>query len=122
MNKHSQLILNALRIYAHHGVLPQERAVGAYFVLNLRLDVDFAAAMATDALADTVSYADVFQVVRAQMAIPSQLLEHVAGRIAHALLAAFPTVTGVHLELLKENPPMGAECGGAGVALSMERA
>ncbi len=122
MNKHSQLILNALRIYAHHGVLPQERAVGAYFVLNLRLDVDFAAAMATDALADTVSYADVFQVVRAQMAIPSQLLEHVAGRIAHALLDAFPTVTGVHLELLKENPPMGAECGGAGVALSMERA
>lgn len=34
------ITLNNLRFYAHHGVLPQEREVGAEFVLNLCLYID----------------------------------------------------------------------------------
>lgn len=117
----SNISLKDLRLFAHHGVLPQERIVGAFFILNLRIRTDITHAMATDDLASTISYADVFELVREQMAIPSRLLEHVAGRICTALLDRFPTAQSIHLEILKENPPMGAECGGAGICLDVAR-
>ena len=116
-----QVLLRDLRLFAHHGVLPQERTVGAYFILNLCIQTDFSRAMETDELEGTISYADVFEVVKAEMAVPSRLLEHVAGRICRTILRQFPAAATVHLELLKENPPMGAECGGAGVCLEMKR-
>ena len=95
--------------------------MGAYFILNLSIQTDFSRAMENDELVCTISYADVFEVVKAEMAIPSSLLERVAGRICRAILQRFPAVEAVHLELLKENPPMGAECAGAGVCLDVRR-
>ena len=117
----SQILLKDLKIFAYHGVLPQERVVGAYYILNITLDTDFSQAMETDELDATVSYADVFEVVKAEMAVPSRLLEHVAGRITNALFARFPAVTAIHLEIIKENPPMGADCRGAGVSVTLQR-
>lgn len=117
----SYIRLKDLRLFAHHGVLPQERIVGAFFILNLRIETDLTHAIATDDLASTISYAEVFELIREQMATPSRLLEHVAGRICSALLDRFPTAQSVHLEILKENPPMGAECAGAGICLDVAR-
>ncbi len=77
--------------------------------------------MKTDELEGTISYASVFDVVKQEMAIPSRLLEHVGGRICQALINRFPTATAIHLEIIKENPPMGADCRGAGVALDVQR-
>ena len=61
------------------------------------------------------------EVVKVEMAVPSRLLEHVAGRITNALFARFPAVTAIHLEIIKENPPMGADCRGAGVSVTLHR-
>ena len=113
------VILRSLRLFAHHGVLPQERAVGAYFTLNISIQTDFSRAMAEDELDGTISYADVFEVVKAEMAVPSALLEHVAGRICQAIFRRFPQAEAIDLEILKENPPMGAECAGAGVRVEV---
>ena len=51
------------------------------------------------------------------MAVPSKLLEHVAGRIVSAINEHFPAVTSIDLTLNKVNPPMGADSMGAGVEL-----
>ena len=116
-----QVRIANLKLYGFHGVLQQEHAVGAYYTLNVVIDTDFSRAIATDELDGTISYADVYDTIIAEMAVPSQLLEHVAGRICHALLDRFPTAQAVHLEILKENPPMGADCQGAGVSLEVCR-
>ncbi|MBQ9191249.1 MAG: dihydroneopterin aldolase [Bacteroidaceae bacterium] len=117
----SKIILKDIRLFAHHGVLPQERVVGAYFILNLCIRTDFSRALTSDDLAGTISYADIYEVVKAEMAVPSQLLEHVAGRICSSLFDRFPAAEAIHLEILKENPPMGADCAGAGVSLDVSR-
>ena len=96
--------------------------MGATFVLDLRLTTDFTRAMMTDDLEGTVDYGAVFRAVKDEMDTPSRLLEHVAGRIARRILNDFPAVSAVSMELTKQNPPMGADCVGAGVALSVERA
>jgi len=119
MSRHS-ILINGLRLYAYHGVLPQERTVGAYFTIDLKLETDFTAAMNTDRLDGTISYAEVCDVVRKEMAIPSQLLEHVGGRIVKALHSQFPAVTAIQLRLIKENPPMGADVQGAGIEVKLK--
>ena len=108
-------------MFAYHGVLPQERVVGANYILNIAIDTDFSRAMETDALEGTISYAEVYETIKAEMAVPSQLLEHVAGRICRTLFDRFPAAQAIHLEILKENPPMGADCRGAGVSIDVTR-
>lgn len=117
---HSILLRN-LRVFAHHGVMPQETVVGCWFTINLRLTTDFTKAMETDDLNGTVSYADVFKAVKEEMNIPSKLLEHAGGRIVRRLFRQFPSVNRINLQLMKENPPMGADIESAGVEIDIER-
>lgn len=111
----SKIYLRNVRFHAFHGVLPQERIVGNDYLVNLVLDYDFSSAMKTDDLQETLNYAEVYQKVREEMAVPSKLLEHVAGRIAHRLFSDFPEIQKLQLSITKVNPPMGADSDGAGV-------
>ena len=103
------------RFYAFHGVMPQERRVGGWFTVTLRVGYDWSRAMETDNVADTLNYAELYKLVDREMAVPSALLEHVAGRIAKTVKTHFPDITSLDLWVTKENPPMGADCRGAGV-------
>lgn len=111
----SKIYLRNVRFHAFHGVLPQERIVGNDYLVNLVLDYDFSSAMKTDDLQGTLNYAEVYQKIREEMAVPSKLLEHVAGRIAHRLFSDFPEIQKLQLSITKVNPPMGADSDGAGV-------
>lgn len=117
----SYIFLDQLKFYAFHGVGAQETLVGNEFTVDLRLKVDISRAAQTDEVNDTVSYADVFEAVKAEMNIPSKLLEHVAGRIVKRLFQDFKTIESIELKLTKRNPPMGADLLSAGVELQYER-
>ena len=109
--------LRQVRFHAFHGVLPQERLVGADFVLDLKVGYPLERAMQSDEVADTLNYAELYDLVAREMQQPSKLLEHVAGRIAEAISQAFPQITSIDLVLTKQNPPMGADCEGASVEM-----
>ena len=115
----SYISLRNVRFHAFHGVMPQERRVGADFIVNLRVGYPLEKAMRSDDVGDTLNYAALYTFVKAEMAVPSKLLEHVAGRIVSAIEKAFPQVTSIDLELTKQNPPMGADCDGAGVEIHL---
>lgn len=117
----SYIFLKNLRFFAYHGVGEQETLVGNEFTIDLRLKVSIERAMQTDDVADTVSYADVYETVKAEMAIPSKLLEHVCGRIARCLFHDFPQIEEIDLTLAKRNPPMNADIESAGVELHLVR-
>ena len=115
------IYLNGLKFYAYHGVLPQERTVGGEYWVDLTLYHDNIGAAVQDARLDgTVHYAEAYEIVRREMAQPSALLEHVGGRIAQALFAAFPALLRIEVEVCKANPPIGAACEGASVKLVFE--
>ncbi|MDR1951296.1 MAG: dihydroneopterin aldolase, partial [Bacteroidales bacterium] len=78
---------------------------------------DTAKAELSDDIADTVSYLDVYQIVKAEMQIPSNLLEHVARRIADAVGRKFPQISNLIVEIQKLNPPLGGEIGSANVKI-----
>ena len=115
----SYISLRNVRFHAFHGVMPQERKVGTDFLVNLRVGYPLEKSMQSDEVGDTLNYADLYAIVKAEMAVPSKLLEHVAGRIISAIEKQFPKVTSIDLELTKQNPPLGADCDGAGVEIHL---
>lgn len=115
------VFLKDVAFYAFHGVMPQEQKVGAWYHVSLRVGYPLERAMVSDAVDDTLNYALLYALVKREMQQPSKLLEHVAGRIADAIVKAFPEVRSIDLTLTKQNPPMGADCDGAGVEIHWER-
>lgn len=117
-----EIALHQLQFYAFHGCLPQERVVGSDYTVDVRLILpDATTAIEEDDLNGTVNYASVYEVVRKEMEQPSNLLEHVCGRINRHILKTFPLISVVTLTLTKVNPPIGAACLGASVTLTTKR-
>lgn len=117
----SYIFLKDIRCYAYHGVAPQENLIGNEYVIDLKLKVDISQAGETDEVTDTVSYAEVYDVVKAEMSIPSKLLEHACMRIIREIFTRFPSIEEVKISLSKRNPPMGADIDSAGVELHCSR-
>ena len=109
----TKIELRRMTFYAYHGVAPQETRVGNTLILTAPLEN----AVWSDDLSDTINYATVYETVKAEMAIPSRLLEHAAGRILKALKERFPQITEVELVLSKLNPPFGGDIHSASIIL-----
>lgn len=103
------LELKGMNFFAYHGVFPQERKVGNTYVVDLKLFADFCQAMQSDRLEDTINYVSVYELIKEEMAIPSNLIEHVAARIIHRIKQTFSTIEKVEIRLAKKNPPFGGD-------------
>ncbi|MGN7706134.1 dihydroneopterin aldolase [Chryseobacterium sp. 22543] len=113
----SKIYLEDVRIYAYHGVLPEENIIGTSYILNVELHTDLWKAAASDDLHDTISYADINDILHKEMKIKSRLLEHVAGRIISTIHNSFPQVDYIKLKITKTAPPMQGEMTGASIEL-----
>ncbi|MBR1550254.1 MAG: dihydroneopterin aldolase [Bacteroidales bacterium] len=108
-----------MRFYAHHGCFEQERTIGTHFRVDVVFETDTSKAEVSDNIEDTVSYLDVYQVVKREMEIPSNLLEHVARRIGEGIRCGFPTVTAVSVKVSKLNPPLGGQMESVSVEVAL---
>jgi len=109
--------LKNMIFHAHHGVSEQEKKVGNTFTVSLKLYLNLIPAGKSDRLEDTINYAEVFEIVKKEMAIPSNLLEHVASRIIRAILQTFPQIVKIQIRLAKMRPPVNGEMEEAAVIL-----
>ncbi len=119
--KDQTITLDSLRFYAYHGAEPQEAIVGAWYTVDISIKADATLAVQSDDLNGTINYAKVTEIIKQQMAIRSALLEHVAGRIANALLDSFPAINSLTVKVCKENPPVCVPCSASGFSLTVER-
>ena len=103
MNK---ILIEGIRVYAYHGCLQEEAKIGSEYLVTVVLETDFSVAAETDDLNKTIDYVIVYNIVKAQMAIRSKLIEHVAQRIVDALKKEFSTLKKTEVTVTKLNPPM----------------
>lgn len=113
----SKIFLEDVKIYAYHGVLPEENIIGTNYILNAEIHTDLWAAAASDDLNDTISYADINEIIHNEMKISSKLLEHVAGRIITKIGEKFSQISYIKLKITKTSPPMKGEMKGASIEL-----
>lgn len=109
--------LNDIKIRAFHGVLEQENIVGNNFLLDVTLYCDCNDALHTDNINDTVSYADIYFLIKEEMSKKSNLLEHVCFRILDRIKKEYKTVKRVVVKITKENPPIGGDIRSASVEI-----
>ena len=98
--------LEGMEFHSFHGVLDREKVTGNLFIVDFRGDLDMRAAAASDDLNDALNYAEIYDVIAAEMAVPSELLEHVAGRIVKALAGKFPQLGSFSVRVSKRRPPV----------------
>lgn len=113
--------LKDIRVYAYHGVMPQENKVGNIYTVNVSLDLNDCAAAMTDDLSLTVNYAEVVGLIKAEMAKPAKLLEALAYRIAKSVIDNYSLVDSVELSIEKDNPPVSADIVSSGVCVKLKR-
>lgn len=119
-----EILLEGMRFYGYHGVNPEERALGQRFLVDVVMSVDLRLAGQSDDLHDTVSYSEVYRLVRRLVeGEPRQLLEAVADSVATAILAEFQPVSRVTVTVRKPEVPLrGAMLDAAAVRVRRERA
>ena len=98
--------ISGLSLYTNHGVSEAEREVGQRLVLDLRIDIGETSATVTDAIEDTVDYAEVCQLVALIAQQRShKTLERLCSTIADRLLADYD-VESVWVKATKPEPPI----------------
>jgi dihydroneopterin aldolase len=101
--------LKEMTFHAYHGVLEQEKKVGNTYFVDLKLHFDFDKVIDSDNLNDTINYASVYEIVKTEMTVSSNLIEHVAGRIIKHINSDFPQIQAIEIRLAKKNPPFGGD-------------
>lgn len=116
------IIIQGLEIFAHHGVLPEEKRDGQYFYLDIELAADLSSASVSDNLNDTINYDEVCRIAGEVMTDNTyDLIEKAAGEVCSALLEAFPAVEQITLTLRKPSAPVCQKIEYAAVRLVRKR-
>ncbi|MFK7049669.1 MULTISPECIES: dihydroneopterin aldolase [Flavobacterium] len=113
--------LKNIRTFSNHGCLIEESKIGSQYRVDLEIEADLTLSAQTDRLGDTVDYVHLNKIVVEEMAIRSELLEHVAQRIIDRTLNELELVEKVTVEVAKINPPIGGDVQEVTILLTKKR-
>ena len=117
-----KILIRDLKLFAYHGVNPEEKRDGQNFYFDIDLSVNMTKACHTDDVEDTVSYAKVIKTVRRVFCAEKyNLIEKAAEVTAQAILEEYPDVFTVALTLKKPEAPVKADFGFVAVSITRER-
>ena len=103
----AEIKIDRLKVYAHHGVLPQEQVIGNDFEITMSVLANIDSNLiCQDKLSATVNYAELVSIAKREMAIPSQLLENVAWRIGQAIMTECAGIESCNVTVSKLCPPI----------------
>jgi len=101
--------IEGMEFYAFHGHFDVEKVAGNRFLVTLKIETDCSKAGISDKLEDTLDYQKAYLIVKNEMEISSDLLEHVVQRIISRIKSEFSDVQKVLVKVSKMNPPMGGQ-------------
>lgn len=108
--------LRGLQVVAICGALPEERDRAQPLELDLDVAADLSTAGRSDALADTIDYGALCDLVVATVvALEPQLLEHLAEEVAAAVLRSDARIATVEVAVRKLRPPVPHALASSGV-------
>lgn len=117
-----RIIVDRIAIYARHGLLPEEEAIGQRFYVSLVAGVDTRAAGRSDDMADSVSYADMAHIaVEVGTERRFRLIEALAETIAGEILRRLPRVETIRVRVDKPSAPVAAIIDGVSVEIERSR-
>lgn len=117
-----RIILRDLGFYGFHGLYPEEERLGQRFFIDLECGVDLTAPGDTDAIGHTVSYADIYDVVKASFeGRRTKLIEALGQNIVTALFERFGDINWIIIRIRKPEAPIAMVRGEAAIELHRVR-
>ena len=108
--------LRDLILHGHHGIHPEEQEVMNTFQVNL--DVTYEEKNSDfDRVEDTISYVDLYEIVRQRIQVPVPLMEKICVAIIHKIKQQFPNVREVRISIYKLQAPIEHFQGKVGVTI-----
>lgn len=108
--------LRDLRFHSFHGLYPEEKKTGGEFIVDLVVEYSLPSKVSGSleevTLGDTIDYAVLFEICKAAMQQPTELLENIAIGISNCIQAQFKKVARVEIKITKCKPPI-PECTGS---------
>ncbi len=104
--KTSILSIEGIECWSYHGCMPEETKIGGRFAVDVVLEMDLQKAIESDDLTQTADYKTIHDLVHQEMALPSKLIEAVAGRILKQMSASFLAAIHITVRVIKFNPPV----------------
>ena len=117
-----KISIKNLKIFAYHGVNPEEKENGQNFYIDLDYYLPLEEACESDKLEETVSYARVVKVIKkAFLEEKYDLIERAAQAVADAVLEEFYLIEEVEITLKKPEAPVNADFDYMAVTLRRKR-
>lgn len=117
-----RIILTDLAFYGYHGVMLEENKLGQRFRIDLECGLDLAEASRTDEVEHTVSYADIYDIVKAATEDTRyKLIEALGQHIVDKLFARFDRFEWIRVRIRKPEAPIPAVAGEFAIELYRTR-
>jgi len=117
-----KIILNNLRFYGFHGLLPEENRLGQPFHVDVELHVSLQKAGKTDDMKESVHYGEVYELVQKIVeGKAKKLIEAVAEDIATTLLTTFNKIEACKITVIKTKPPIAGQYDSVAVEIFREK-
>lgn len=117
-----RIILKDLGFYGYHGLMIEESKLGQRFFIDLTCGADLSGPARTDHISGTISYADIYDVVKAAFEERRfKLIEALGQHIIDKIFAAFPTVEWIDIRVRKPEAPIAMVRGEAAIELYRTR-
>ena len=117
-----RIIIKDLQVFAHHGVLPEEKRIGQRFAVDITAFLDLRPAGESDDYGRTVCYDALTRTVLDTLTERDfRLIEAAADAVARAVLSGFAQIERVIGELRKPAAPIDAVFAYVGVVVERSR-
>lgn len=113
--------LNNLIFNSYIGVFEQEQVIGNEFIVNVSVTYNADGFINDDDIQHTISYADIYDIIKSEMSIPCKLLETKSVMIAETILNRWHNVESGYVRIVKMTPPIPGIDGNCSVTYSFER-
>ncbi len=117
-----KILVKGLKLFAYHGVNPEEKENGQNFILDITACLDLSCPGKTDCLDDTLNYSKLIKTASAIFTSEkNDLIERAAHRVAYGLLEEFEIIKKVTVLLKKPEAPVKADIEYAAVEITAKR-
>lgn len=116
------LFIDNLEVFANHGLFEEENKLGQKFIFDIECELNYKKAMFSDEMTDSISYADIAEVVvKTTTTNTFNLLERLAGEILKNIFTEFPQIENIKLKINKPGAPIKYHFEKCGVEVKTSR-
>ena len=116
------LFIDNLEVFANHGLFEEENKLGQKFIFDIECELNYKKAMFSDEMTDSISYADIVEVVvKTATTNTFNLLERLAGEILKNIFTEFSQIENINLKINKPGAPIKYHFEKCGVEVKTSR-